>query len=569
MDLFDGSDDASDAAGEEEGVIGRVGDQLTVNKSYASRFENRKRKQEMAQLRQLHGDLDSEEDASSEDEDGKMLTRELDLKIFKAIDAVRQKRPEVYKPEAAFFDQGEGAEGEDSSGDSDGEGGEKDGAGSSSAKAPRELRRALSVKTCGAGAEGAADEEDEELLIRREVAPEEREAEADEYASWLKQQLSRAGPVDEAVTLRRYMLEEDLPPDEAFLRDYMLNAMWKRPAGGTFSDREDDFERSHNFRYEEAGAARVVSHPRQVEGSLRRQAELGRKRQAKAEASERRAALKEKKAAELRRLKNLKKAEILERLQAIEKVSGGAGSLEGVDLSGDFDPDAWDKQMAAVFNDDYYAAADPELAAELEAAEEAGVGWGEEEAGGEADEAGPSAELQKTTQQYMDEYYALDYEDVLGEGEDALPTRFKYRAVEPAGFGLTDRELLELDDKELGKIVPTRLVKRPYAQWDAARVKSRAKRVRWEAEAARRAEEGSAGGPGKRGGRLAERPAGDERREKIKRPREAPETTPAAQAQTSTKVAAASRLEAFAKVNKRSKREAREARKERKKKGTF
>ena len=459
------------------------------------------------------------------------------------------------------------------------------------------------------------------------------------------------------------MLEEDLPPDEAFLRDYMLNAMWKRPveangggggdgvgsdgegggeeegeeAGGTFSDREDDFERSHNFRYEEAGAARVVSHPRQVEGSLRRQAELGRKRQAKAEASERRAALKEKKAAELRRLKNLKKAEILERLQAIEKVSGGAGSLEGVDLSGDFDPDAWDKQMAAVFNDDYYAAADPELAAELEAAEEAGVGWGEEEAGGEADvappeegkrkrggrrgkaaaeggaaagsqEAGPSAELQKTTQQYMDEDDALDYEDVLGEGEDALPTRFKYRAVEPAGFGvgrqplpphqpparcpwecpslpcplpsgsdgppptaaqLTDRELLELDDKELGKIVPTRLVKRPYAQWDAARVKSRAKRVRWEAEAARRAEEGSAGGPGKRGGRLAERPAGDERREKIKRPREAPETTPAAQAQTSTKVAAASRLEAFAKVNKRSKREAREARKERKKKGTF
>jgi len=262
MDLFDGSDDASDAAGEEEGVIGRVGDQLTVNKSYASRFENRKRKQEMAQLRQLHGDLDSEEDASSEDEDGKMLTRELDLKIFKAIDAVRQKRPEVYKPEAAFFDQGEGAEGEDSSGDSDGEGGEKDGAGSSSAKAPvtmrdhlrthgaaaldgsadedeeeeeeeeedgavgarararkrqqlayddeqRELRRALSVKTSGAGAEGAADEEDEELLIRREVAPEEREAEADEYASWLKQQLSRAGPVDEAVTLRRCTLRGD------------------------------------------------------------------------------------------------------------------------------------------------------------------------------------------------------------------------------------------------------------------------------------------------------------------------------------------------------------------------
>ena len=93
--------------------------------------------------------------------------------------------------------------------------------------------------------------------------------------------------------LLRYMLDDNLDESEAFLRDYMLNAMWKRPAkaetaaadqpegwegaedvgpgqeedgeeGQTFSDREDDFERAHNFRFEEAGADRVVSHPRQV-----------------------------------------------------------------------------------------------------------------------------------------------------------------------------------------------------------------------------------------------------------------------------------------------------------------
>lgn len=37
-----------------------------------------------------------------------------------------------------------------------------------------------------------------------------------------------------------------------------------------FSEREDDFEREHNFRFEEAGAAQVTGHARHAKGSLRR-----------------------------------------------------------------------------------------------------------------------------------------------------------------------------------------------------------------------------------------------------------------------------------------------------------
>ena len=62
--------------------------------------------------------------------------------------------------------------------------------------------------------------------------------------------------------------------------------------------------------------------------------------------------------------------------------------------------------------------------------------------------------------QLFEEYHNLDYEDVIADG---VVTRFKYTQVKNEDFGLTNEEILLIDDKKLNNIVSLKQY-RPYRE---------------------------------------------------------------------------------------------------------
>ncbi|XP_067426339.1 protein KRI1 homolog isoform X2 [Thunnus thynnus] len=378
-----------------------------------------------------------------------------------------------------------------------------------------------------------------QLLTRRIKTQEEKDKEEADYVEWLRGQADLDGPeeVKDMKYLRDYWNDPELDDKECFLRDYVLNKGYldddderiptydevvqddvedSEEEGETFLERQDDFERSYNFRFEEPDAQQIKTYPRNIATSVRSKDD--RRKRKREEVKERKEKEKEQKREQLKQLKNLKRNEIMEKLKRLQELTGNQElAFSQADLEGDFDPSQHDQLMQKFFGDEYYGE-DEDEKPQFEDDDELEEHWnwdtwtGEEQEGeGGEEEEGYDIEDQhcedadfimdadydpnqqtaskkkkkkerkmmkredmpqmgkkkkkshfaevitkdkpvfdpkeKSFEQYLDEYYKLDYEDII----DDLPCRFRYRQVLSNDFGLSTEEILKADDKELNR----------------------------------------------------------------------------------------------------------------------
>ncbi|KAL2915250.1 Kinetochore protein Spc24 [Polyrhizophydium stewartii] len=305
----------------------------------------------------------------------------------------------------------------------------------------------------------------------------------------------------------------------------------------------EEFENKYNFRFEEEGSAQIVGHARDIEGLARRKDDRRkRKREQQKQRKAEEKLKKAEELKRLKNLKMEELRERLTKIR--DMAGGDVVGFDVVDLEKDFDPNDYDSKMQQAFSDSYYNAEDatikPEFDDDIDISDitggkgtdrpklkkqpppppvegddadgdfvmDADYMPGGEYYGGEHDgtadaDAGTAAgsepgrplskkerkKLQKEQRaaagkgkgemnldEYLNEYYQLDYEDMIGD----LPTRFKYRQVEPQTFGLKPEEILEAEDADLNalislkKLAPyrrTEVVERDLAKWNKGKKK--------------------------------------------------------------------------------------------------
>ncbi|KAL0820774.1 hypothetical protein ABMA28_006593 [Loxostege sticticalis] len=511
---------------------------IKTENEYAKKYDTWRKKEEIYKLEQKYGPDALNSDASGSDSEDESdappeVSEEVEEQFLKTLALLKTKDPRIYDPNYKCFDKDEEKKPEetskpktltfDDSDDDDDDGGdifkiekkaEIDDTPKDSSGSPKKNKKEKKIKDYLTGKAEHIDEE-----VEKDLAP--------LKALWSDPKLSEGEAFLRDYILNKRYLEDGADAGEAAEKLRDDEAL---EADEEIVEEQSRFERAYNFRFEEPDDEYLKRFPRTVSSTRPKDDRRARKR---AEVRERKEKEKARKMEEIGRLKALKLKDIQEKIAKIKEVTGNEDlAFKEEDIEGDFDPEEHDRRMRALFDEEYYGEADdqkpvfPDLDEELEI-----ENWDkyEEEAGQPQEDDGPHCEdeefnmdadydpkqpraglleeiqktlgkkrrnrkrksklaeiltvekpkfipeADKTYDQYMEEYYKLDCEDVIG-GD--LPTRFKYREVVPNDYGLTVEEILLADDKELTQWVPLKKIVRHRPEHvERGEVKSYAQRA--------------------------------------------------------------------------------------------
>jgi protein KRI1 len=299
------------------------------NKEYASRFEHNKKRQELEQLQAKYKNMsDSESDSSSseeEDENGELITEEIDDQIALTLKFLRQKDEIVYT-DKNFFDDQELAQ-------------------------IKKKEKPVYLK-----------EYQQSILLGKRESP-------NKFENNEKIQLDVEVDDEELFTKRELEQSDQEVDDDQFLDNFLKKKQWIQTdlvqtydqITHTLHDTTDEeeesdhenYETTHNFRFEEPNSNMVITHSRLISGAIRRKDNTRVLK--RMTLKERKEQEKTKKQNELKRLKNLKKMELNEKLKEIHKMAGGdLKGLDSIDLEKEFDPNEHDRKMMGMFDQKYY-----------------------------------------------------------------------------------------------------------------------------------------------------------------------------------------------------------------------
>ncbi|KAL5114998.1 Kinetochore protein Spc24 [Pleosporales sp. CAS-2024a] len=508
-------DDSDDADAEAAGVRLKVNDEYAKRFEYNKKREEKQRLEEKyGKARALQGpeeDSEDSEEGVEEDDAAELLDEALDDEVNATLRALRAKDPAIYNKHVKFYRELDEEGGNKDKGQKE----QSMTLKQFHTKNLLEGRFAEDDDDDAPPKTYAQEQEEVRLNLVKEMhAAADEDGDGDDF---LVAKPKPASSKKDRVKITAEDVEQADKDPETFLSNFMASRAWATSDKSHLQPLEDDsdeeaaadeWENSYNLYFEETAGAneKIMTYARDAVASttVRRDQATGRRKAREAARAKREAERREKEQ-DLARLRKLKIEEMEEKVQQIRKIGGLSGRDFKIDdwkdvLEADWSDDQWDAEMQKRFGESYYEARDAGSESDEEGSqskkkkakkpkfdddidikdlvpdfkddedERRDIALSSDEDGdddGAEEASSKSKSSKKRKQERADAKSAarrdrrlienlvnsnLEYEAALAAKSKA-PTRFRYRETSPTTFGLTARDILLADDKQLNEFV--------------------------------------------------------------------------------------------------------------------